>query len=142
MSEKRGYPNPNYKAEDVMDVEDGIELEELGLVTLDLEHYEELVSKAAMFDCLASTVKSTGKVNEDFVKAITGNMTEEPMVTKKEADKYWNYYCEESTKRQNLEKKVAQLEKAKKELIEILRQQGITAGGTDEFPPMDEEEIG
>ena len=142
MSEKRGYPNPNYKAEDVMDVEDGIELEELGLVTLDLEHYEELVSKAAMFDCLASTVKSTGKVNEDFVKAITGNMTEEPMVTKKEADKYWEYYCRESTKRGELEKKVAQLERVRKDLIEILKQNGLTDVCTIESQPTYEEENG
>ena len=46
MSEKRGYPNPNYTKDDVMTEEEAI-LEEVGLVTLPMDHFEMLVSKAA-----------------------------------------------------------------------------------------------
>ena len=127
MSEKRGYPNPDYTDDDVMTEEEI--LEEIGLVTLDTDHYEELVSKAAMFDCLASAIKLTGKVNDDVVKAITGTLTDQPMVPQKEADQYWGYYTKESAKNRELEEKVAQLERARKELIEILKQNGLTETG-------------
>jgi hypothetical protein len=135
MSEKRGYPNPNYTDEDVM--ADGEILEEIGLVTLETDHYEELVSKAAMFDCLASSVKLAGKVDDMLVKAITGNLFKEEMVPKKEADNYWGYYTRESAKNRELESKVSQLEHARKELIEILKQNGI--GEPDEKTEQTEE---
>ena len=123
MCEKRGYPNPDYTDDDVM-TEDGF-LEEVGLVTLDTDHYEELVSKAAMLDCLASAIKSMGKVDDDVVKAITGTLSDQPMVPKKEADNYWSYYTRESAKNRELESKVSQLERARNELIEILKQNNI-----------------
>lgn len=127
MKEVRGYPNPNYTEEDVM--ADGEILEEIGLVTLETDHYEELVSKAAMFDCLASAIKLTGKVNDDVVKAITGTLTNQPMVPQKEADQYWGYYTKESAKNRELVEKVAQLEHARNELIEILKQNGLCETG-------------
>ena len=127
MAEVRGYPNPNYTEEDVM--ADGEILEEIGLVTIETDHYEELVSKAAMFDCLASAIKLTGKVNDDVVKAITGTLTDQPMVPQKEADQYWGYYTKESEKNRKLEEKVAQLERSRKELIEILKQNGLCETG-------------
>ena len=127
MAEVRGYPNPNYTKEDVM--ADGEILEEIGLVTLETDHYEELVSKAAMFDCLASAIKSMGKVDDDVVRAITGTVSNEPMVPKKEADDYWRYYSQESEKARGLEKKVSQLEHARNELIEILKQHGLCETG-------------
>jgi hypothetical protein len=127
MSEKRGYPNPNYTEEDVM--ADGEILEEIGLVTLEPDHYEELVSKAAMLDCLASAIKSMGKVDDDVVKAITGTLSDQPIVPKKEADNYWSYYTRESAKNRELESKVSQLERARNELIEILKQHGLCETG-------------
>ena len=135
MCEKRGYPNPDYTDDDVMTEE--AFLEEVGLVTIDTDHYEELVTKAAMLDCLASTIKLTGKVNDDVVKALTGNLTQETLVPKKEADDYWRYYTQESAMRKKLEEKVAELERSRKELIEILKQNGI--GEPDEKTEQTEE---
>lgn len=135
MCEKRGYPNPDYTDDDVMTEE--AFLEEVGLVTVDTDHYEELVTKAAMFDCLTSTIKLTGKVDDDVVKALTGNLTQETLVPKKEADDYWRYYTQESAMRKKLEEKVAELERSRKELIEILKQNGI--GEPDEKTEQTEE---
>lgn len=81
MNEKRGYPNPNYTEEDVMTEEEAI-LEEVGLVTLPVDHYEELVSKAAALDIIAADIKanidakkSYSRVNDSLVMAVTGMNT-------------------------------------------------------------------
>jgi hypothetical protein len=81
MSEKRGYPNPNYTEEDVMTEEEAI-LEEVGLVTVPVDHYEMLVSKAAALDIIAADIKanidrkkSYSRVNDSLVMAVTGMNT-------------------------------------------------------------------
>jgi len=122
MAEVRGYPNPNYTDEDIRE---GVTLEEIGLVTVNTDHYEELVSKAAMFDCMASSVKLTGKVDDMLVKAVTGNLLKEELVPKKEADDYWRYYTREQAKAKELSEKVSSLERANKDLVEILKQNNI-----------------
>ena len=124
MCEKRGYPNPNYEDEDVM-IEEEIALEDLGMVVVDLDHYEELVIKAARLDLLAGAISMSGKVNEDLVRAITGTLDAVEMVPKKTADDYWSYYRKELVNTNNLKQKVESLERAKAELIEILRQNNI-----------------
>ena len=78
MSEKRGYPNPNYTDKDVITEEEAT-LEEVGLVTLPVDHYEMLVSKAAALDIIAADIKanidakkSYSRVNDSIVMAVTG----------------------------------------------------------------------
>ena len=75
---KRGYPNPNYTEKDVITEEEAI-LEEVGLVTLPVDHYEMLVSKAAALDIIAADIKanidakkSYSRVNDSLVMAVTG----------------------------------------------------------------------
>lgn len=78
---KRGYPNPNYTEKDVITEEEAI-LEEVGLVTLPVDHYEMLVSKAAALDIIAADIKanidakkSYSRVNDSLVMAVTGMNT-------------------------------------------------------------------
>ena len=119
MSEKRGYPNPNYTEQDILPT-----CEVRSDLILD-DQLIEFIQKAAMFDCLASAIKLTGEVDDDLVRAITGNLSQEEMVPKKEADNYWNYYMREQKKTKELEEKVASLEHARKELTEIIKQNHI-----------------
>ena len=125
MSEKRGYPNPNYTEGDILE---SIPMEVNTELLLD-DQLIELIQKAAMFDCLASSIKITGKVNDDVVKAITGCLVKEEMVPKKEADDYWRYYTREQEKNKELAEKVAALERARADLIEILHQNGLGEDG-------------
>ena len=121
MSEVRGYPNPNYTEKDILP---GVPVEVRSELILD-DQLIQYIQKAAMFDCLACAVKLTGEVDDDLVKAITGNLTQEEMVPKKDADNYWNYYMREQKKTKELEEKVASLEHARMELTEIIKQNHI-----------------
>jgi len=75
MSEVRGYPNPNYRMQDV-----GLEpLEMNAQICLDDKEYRELVTKAAAFDVLVTELKSKidygysySLVDTDFVLQVTG----------------------------------------------------------------------
>ena len=78
MSEKRGYPNPNYTEEDIME---GLPLEVNAEVMIDDEEYRELVSKAAAFDIITAEIKSKidydncsnyALVDDDFILQVTG----------------------------------------------------------------------
>lgn len=83
MSEiKRGYPNPNYTENDILTEEEAELLADVGLVTIDADHYEELVSKAAALDIIAADIKanidskkSYSRVNDSLVMAVTGMNT-------------------------------------------------------------------
>ena len=121
MSEKRGYPNPNYTEDDIMP---GIPMEVKTELIMD-DQLIEYIQKAAMFDCLATAIRLTGHVDDDVVKAITGTVAKEEMVPKKDADNYWRYYMREQDKTKELQEKVAALERARADLIEILRQNKI-----------------
>lgn len=121
MSEKRGYPNPNYTEGDILE---SIPMEVKTELLLD-DQLIEFIQKAALFDCLANTIRITGKVDDDVVKAITGAIAEVEMVPKKDADNYWRYYMREQDKTKELQEKVATLERARADLIEILRQNKI-----------------
>ncbi len=117
---RRGYPNPDYTEEDLIPGT----LETTAELILD-DQLVEHIQKSALFDCLASAIKLTGKVDDDLVKAITGNLSQEEMVPKKEADNYWGYYMREQQKSKELEEKVASLEHARMELTEIIKQNHI-----------------
>lgn len=121
MSEVRGYPNPNYTDKDILP---GVPVEVRSELIMD-DQLIEYIRKSAMFDCLANAVKLTGEVDEDLVKAITGNLAQEEMVPKKDADNYWDYYMREQKKTKQLEEKVSSLERAREELIEIIKQNRI-----------------
>ena len=76
MSEKRGYPNPNYTEKDILP--EG-QLEMKAEVMIDDKDYRELVVKAALFDMITANVKANidynlhyNDVDEDFILAITG----------------------------------------------------------------------
>ena len=128
MSEKRGYPNPNYTEEDILTgkvtEENFLELAP-EIVTINTDHYEELVAKAAALDILTSYIQKTGKIDDEIVKAVTGTLAKEPMVPKKEVDEVWSYYNRLNDEKEKLKCKNADLSRANTELKEILRQNHI-----------------
>lgn len=125
---KRGYPNPNYTEEDILTgkvtEEDFLELDP-GLVTVEADHYEELVSKAAALDILTGYIRATGKVDDDIVKAVTGTIAKEDMVPKKELDEVWEFYHNKTREIDKLKQEIASLTRGNGELKEILRQNKI-----------------
>lgn len=125
---KRGYPNPNYTEEDILTgkvtEEDFLELE-TGLVTVEADHYEELVSKAAAHDILTSYIQITRKVDDELVKAVTGTIAKVEMVPKTEVDEVWGYYTHKDEENSKLKQEIASLTRANSELKEILRQNKI-----------------
>ena len=124
MSEKRGYPNPNYTEEDIasepVELKEEITIDET--VIISPEKFEELCSKAAALDILTAHINKTGKVDDDIVFAVTGT-TDIKIQTK--ADDYYKWWCEAREERDKLKEKVAQLDHARNELIEILKQNHI-----------------
>lgn len=124
MSEKRGYPNPNYTEEDITaepaEVKEEITIDET--VIISPEKFEELCSKAAALDILTAHINKTGKVDDDIVFAVTGT-TDIKIQTK--ADDYYKWWCEAREERDKLKEKIAQLDHARNELIEILKQNHV-----------------
>ena len=124
MSEKRGYPNPDYTDEDVMsepvEVKEEITIDET--VVISPEKFEQLCSKAAALDILTAHIKKTGKVDDDIVFAVTGTTD---IKVQNKADDYYRWWCETRDERDKLKEKVAQLDHARNELIEILKQNKI-----------------
>jgi len=122
---KRGYPNPNYTEEDILTEEEAELLADVGLVTIDADHYEELVSKAAAHDILTGYIRITGKVDDEIVKAVTGTIAKVEMVPKTEVDEVWGYYHHKISEIDKLKQEIASLTKANSELKEVLRQNKI-----------------
>lgn len=118
MSEKRGYPNPNYTEEDILP---GIPMEVKTELLLD-DQLVEYIQKAAMLDCLAATIKAMGKVDVDVVRALTGTIDPKE---NEELEQFRSWWHQERDANDGLKKKVAELEHARVELIEILRQNHI-----------------
>jgi hypothetical protein len=128
MSEKRGYPNPNYTEEDVsvepVEMQEEIMIDET--VVISPEKFEQLCSKAAALDILTSSIQRSGEVKDDIVLAVTGALPNHDIEKlKKENSNNWDYYWKEKQKVEALEAKCSQLETARKELIEILKQNKI-----------------
>lgn len=87
MSEKRGYPNPDYTEEDVLEVKAALQIDD--------NEYRELCYKAAALDILAARIKATGKIEEEVVYACTGtNDTDQ----ENDARQYERWYHDESSK--------------------------------------------
>lgn len=124
MEEKRGYPNPNYTDEDVMseplEVKEEITIDETVVISPD--KFEKLCAKAAALDILTAHIKKTGKVNDDIVFAVTGTTD---IKVQNKADDFYKWWCEAREERDKLKEKVAQLDHARNELIEILKQNKI-----------------
>ena len=128
MSEKRGYPNPDYTEEDIMsepvEVKEEITIDET--VVISPEKFEKLCSKAAALDILTASIQRSGEVKTDVVLAVTGAIPNHDIEElKKENQNNWGYYWKEKQKVEALENKLAQMEHANKELTEILRQNKI-----------------
>jgi len=128
MEEKRGYPNPNYTDEDVMseplEVKEEITIDETVVISPD--KFEKLCAKAAALDILTSSIQRSGEVKDDIVLAVTGALPNHDIEKlKKENSNNWDYYWKEKQKVDALKAKCSQLEIARKELIEILKQNKI-----------------
>ena len=128
MEEKRGYPNPNYTDEDVMsepvEVKEEITIDETVVISPD--KFEKLCAKAAALDILTASIQRSGEVKPDIVLAVTGALPNHDIEElKKENSNNWGYYWKEKQKVEALEAKCSQLETARKELIEILKQNKI-----------------
>ena len=132
MSEKRGYPNPNYTDEDIMK---GIPLEEIAQICIDDKDYRELVAKATAFDILTASIKSTGEIKEDVVRAITG--TDDPKM-ETEAQKYERWWSEETGKTYRLKEENRKLQEEIGELKKLLDK--AAEGETSESEPCTEGE--
>ena len=124
MSEKIGYPNPNYTEEDIgtepVEVKEEIMIDET--VIISPEKFEQLCAKASALDILTAYIQKTGKVEDDIVFAVTGT-TDIKIETK--ADNYYKWWCEAREERDKLKEQVAKLDHARNELIEILKQNHI-----------------
>lgn len=117
MNEVRGYPNPNYSEEDL--VKQQVPLEMNAEILIDDKEYRELVSKAAAFDILTASIKSTGEIKEDVVRAITG--TDDPKM-ETEAKKYERWWSEETGKTYKLKEENRQLQEEIGELKKQIEQ--------------------
>lgn len=136
MSEKRGYPNPNYTEDDVMTEEEAI-LEEVGLVTLPVDHYEMLVSKAAALDILTADLKRRGSVNDDIVLAVTGAIPDhEIQEALKDKDQAWGFYWKE---KKTVEEQQAKIETLQRKLSQAEEQLNELHRDDPDWPPKDEE---
>lgn len=108
MSEKRGYPNPDYTEEDVLEVKADLRIDD--------NEYRELCYKAAALDILTARIKATGKIEEEVVYACTGtNDTDQ----ENDARQYERWYHDESSKNFRLARENEEL----KEQIQKLQEQ-------------------
>lgn len=108
MNEKRGYPNPDYTEEDVLEVKAALQIDD--------NEYRELCYKAAALDILAARIKATGKIEEEVVYACTGtNDTDQ----ENDARQYERWYHDESSKNFRLARENEEL----KEQIQKLQEQ-------------------
>lgn len=136
MSEKRGYPNPNYTEDDVMTEEEAI-LEEVGLVTLPVDHYEMLVSKAAALDILTADLKRRGSVNDDIVLAVTGAIPDhEIQEALKDKDQAWGFYWKEKKTVEEQQAKIETLQRKLSQAEDLLNE---LHRDDPDWPPKDEE---
>ena len=92
---KRGYPNPNYTEEDILPTDEDFLKPLPLLVTVEVDHYEELVSKAAALDILTADIKNNincgilgySMVDSDLVMAVTGMKAHKAAIQKMEDGK-------------------------------------------------------
>ena len=140
MSEKIGYPNPNYTDEDIgtepIEMKEEIMIDETVVISPD--KFEKLCAKAAALDILTAHITKTGKVDDYIVFAVTGT-TDIRIQTK--ADDYYKWWCEAREERDKLKEEVSKLDHARKELIEILKQNKIGPYAEETGEPCTEGEV-
>lgn len=111
MSEKRGYPNPDYTEEDVLEVKAALRIDD--------NEYRELCYKAAALDILTARIKATGKIEEEVVYACTGtNDTDQ----ENDARQYERWYHDESSKNFRLARENEELKEQVLKLQEQVNQ--------------------
>lgn len=111
MSEKRGYPNPDYTEEDVLEVKAALQIDD--------NEYRELCYKAAALDILTARIKTKGKIEEEVVYACTGtNETDQ----ENDAQRYERWYNNEFSKNCRLTKENDELKEQIRKLQEQVNQ--------------------
>ena len=122
MSEKRGYPNPNYTEEDVYPscghCNDGYVRDIQAEMVLD-DQLIQYIQKASMFDCLVSAIRSMKNVDTDVVQAITGTWD---LKEESEAAKFSQWWREERAKNEELLRENTQLMRDNQKLQEQINQ--------------------
>jgi hypothetical protein len=126
MSEKRGYPNPDYTEEDVLEVKADLRIDD--------NEYRELCYKAAALDILAARIKATGKIEEEVVYACTGtNDTDQ----ENDARQYERWYHDESSKNFRL---VRENEELKEQVVKLQEQINQLLPTVDDEPEKEEQD--
>ena len=126
MSEKRGYPNPDYTEEDVLEVKADLRIDD--------NEYRELCYKAAALDILAARIKATGKIEEEVVYACTGtNDTDQ----ENDARQYERWYHDESSKNFRLARENEEL---KEQVVKLQEQINQLLPAVDDEPEKEEQD--
>lgn len=126
MSEKRGYPNPDYTEEDVLEVKADLRIDD--------NEYRELCYKAAALDILAERIKATGKIEEEVVYACTGtNDTDQ----ENDARQYERWYHDESSKNFRLARENEEL---KEQVLKLQEQVNQLLPAVEDEPEKEEQD--
>lgn len=126
MSEKRGYPNPDYTEEDVLEVKAALQIDD--------NEYRELCYKAAALDILAARIKATGKIEEEVVYACTGtNDTDQ----ENDARQYERWYHDESSKNFRLARENEEL---KEQVLKLQEQVNQLLPAVEDEPEKEEQD--
>ncbi len=126
MSEKRGYPNPDYTEEDVLEVKAALQIDD--------SEYRELCYKAAALDILAARIKATGKIEEEVVYACTGtNDTDQ----ENDARQYERWYHDESSKNFRLARENEEL---KEQVLKLQEQVNQLLPAVEDEPEKEEQD--
>lgn len=126
MSEKRGYPNPDYTEEDVLEVKADLRIDD--------NEYRELCYKAAALDILAARIKATGKIEEEVVYACTGtNDTDQ----ENDARQYERWYRDESSKNFRLARENEEL---KEQVLKLQEQVNQLLPAVEDEPEKEEQD--
>ena len=126
MSEKRGYPNPDYTEEDVLEVKADLRIDD--------NEYRELCYKAAALDILTARIKATGKIEEEVVYACTGtNDTDQ----ENDARQYERWYHDESSKNFRLAR---ENEALKEQILKLQEQVNQLLPAVDDEPEKEKQD--
>lgn len=126
MSEKRGYPNPDYTEEDVLEAKADLRIDD--------NEYRELCYKAAALDILAARIKAAGKIEEEVVYACTGtNDTDQ----ENDARQYERWYHDESSKNFRLARENEDL---KEQVVKLQEQINQLLPAVDDEPEKEEQD--
>ena len=114
MSEKRGYPNPDYMEHDM--------LEQINAsIMIDDQDYRAMVGKSYAMDLLRTRIEKTGKVEEDVVYALTAASDAQEESEARQYERWWREETSKSSRldRENKELK-AKLQKLEEQINQLL----------------------